>query len=158
MKNQGKWRKAVPSLVYLCITAVFFGQTFLIRQSTSGAMGAITPRTIPRVILLCLAVCAGLNLIHDLRSDETCEAYIQMPFRYLVVALTFLFVSLFVKSLGFVLCGIVFLFVLFQVLDDRTRSRKHLWENLLMAVAFSVIFCYGFRYGLNVRIPLYPRF
>lgn len=152
-----KWRKAVPSAVYLLTAAVFFWQTFSIQQSTSGSIGAITPRTVPRVILTCLALCAVLNLIHDLKEEGECAPLIQVPFKYLVVALTFLFVSLAVKRLGFVLCGCVFLFSLFQVLDDRPVTRRRVLGNLAMAVAFSIVLCYGFRYGLNVRIPLYPR-
>lgn len=155
--SRSKWRKAVPSMIYLLAAAVFFWQTFSIQQSTSGSIGAITPRTVPRVILLCLALCAVLNLIHDLREEGECAPFVQAPFQYLVVALTFLFVSLAVKKLGFVLCGVVFLFSLFQVLDDRPVTRKRVLGNLVMAAAFSLIFCYGFRYGLNVRIPLYPR-
>lgn len=155
--SKSMWRKAVPSMIYLLIVAVFFWQTFSIQQSTSGSIGAITPRTVPRCILVCLALCAVLNLIHDVKAEGECAPFIQVPFKYMVVALTFLFVSLAVKKMGFVLCGIVFLFSLFQVLDDRLVTRKRVLGNLVMAAVFSLVFCYGFRYGLNVRIPLYPR-
>ncbi len=155
--GRSRWRKVAPSVIYLLISAVFFWQTFSIQQSTSGSIGAITPRTVPRIILICLALCAVLNLIHDLKAVGECAPFIQVPYKYLAVVLIFLFVSLAVKKLGFVLCGCVFLFSLFQVLDDRSCTRKRMIGNLVMAVAFSVIFCYGFRYGLNVRIPLYPR-
>lgn len=155
--GRSKWRKAAPSVIYLLLAAVFFWQTFSIQQSTSGSIGAITPRTVPRVILICLALCAVMNLVHDMKEEGECASFVQVPYKYLIVALTFLFVSMAVKKLGFVLCGGVFLFALFQVLDDRPVSRKRVLGNLAMAVAFSIIFCYGFRYGLNVRIPLYPR-
>lgn len=155
--NQIKWKKAIPSLVYILITGLFFWQTFYIQQSTSGSIGAITPRTVPRFILLCLAICAVINLVHDVKSDVPYSPYIQVPLKYLVVALTFLFIALFVKKLGFIFCGMVFLFSLFQVLDDRKASRKTIIGNLALAIIFSFVFCYGFRYGLNVRIPLYPK-
>ncbi|MGI5946676.1 MAG: tripartite tricarboxylate transporter TctB family protein [Lachnospiraceae bacterium] len=145
------------SVHYLLVTGLFFWQTFYIQQSTSGTIGAITPRTVPRIILLFLAICAIVNLVHDIKSSTPYAPYIQVPFKYLVVALAFLFVALAVKKLGFVLCGIVFLFALFQVLDDRDLSKKSVFNNFILAVIFALVFCYGFRYGLNVRIPLYPR-
>ncbi len=150
-------KKAVPSLVYLLLAALFFWQTFSIQQSTSGTIGAITPRTVPRVVIACFALCAVLNLVNDLRSDKEAEALIQVPQKYLAACAAFLFVGLFVKRLGFVICGIVFMAVLLIALDDRPLTKKNIITNLVMAVVCSFVFCYAFRYGLNVRIPLYPR-
>lgn len=155
--NKDKLRKALPSMVYLIVAAIFYWQTFSIRQSTSGSIGAVTPRTVPRFIILCFAFCAVLNLYHDLKKEGEEAPYIRVPIKYLAVGLAFLFIALSVKTLGFVFCGIVFLFVLFMVLDAQPLTKKRVAFNLLMAAGFSVILCYGFRYGLNVRIPLYPR-
>lgn len=155
--NKDKLRKALPSVVCLIIAAIFYWQTFSIRQSTSGSIGAITPRTVPRFIILCFTFCAVLNLYHDLKKDGEEAPYIQVPIKYLAAGLAFLFIALSVKTLGFVLCGIVFLFVLFMVLDDQPPTKKRVVLNFLMAAGFSMVLCYGFRYGLNVRIPLYPR-
>ena len=152
-----QWKKAVPSLVYLLLAIIFYWQTFSIQQSTSGTMGAITPRTVPRVVIICLALCAVLNLVNDLRRDGGAAPLIQVPLKYLSVCAAFLFVSLFAKSLGFIICGIVFMGVLLIVLDDRPVSKRTVAFNILLAAALSFVFCYGFRYGLNVRIPLYPR-
>ena len=155
--SRDRLRKALPSIVYLLIAAIFYWQTFSIRQSTSGVIGAITPRTAPRFIILCFAVCAVFNLYNDLKREGETEAFIQVPAKYLAVGAAFLFIALFVKKLGFVVCGVLFLFVLFVALDDEQCTKKRVLVNLLMAVVFSVVLCYGFRYGLNVRIPLYPR-
>ena len=155
--NKDKLRKALPSMIYLIIAGMFDWQTFSIRQSTSGSIGAVTPRTVPRFIILCFAFCAALNLRHDLKKDGEEPPYIQVPIKYLAAGLAFLFIALSVKTLGFVFCGTVFLFVLFMVLDDQPPAKKRVVLNLLMAAGFSLVLCYGFRYGLNVRIPLYPR-
>ena len=155
MKN--KWKKAIPSLVYLLIAAVFYWQTFSIRQSTTGTIGAITPSTVPRVVIVCFALCALINLHNDIRREGEAAVLIQMPGKYLAVCAAFLFVGLFAKKIGFVICGIVFMGVLFNALDDRGLNRKHIIQNVVMAVVLSFVFCYAFRYGLNVRIPLYPR-
>lgn len=155
--KKGQIRKALPSLVYLVVAGVFFAQTFSIQQSTSGTMGAITPRTVPRVVILCFALCAVVNLVNDMKRQEEIKPYVNRPLKYLITALAFLFISQSVKKLGFVLCGVIFLFVLFMVLEDETITRKLVVRNLLLAVVFSAVFCYGFRYGLKVRIPMYPR-
>lgn len=156
MRNR-RWRKAVPSLIYLFIAAIFYVQTFSIQQSVSGSMGAITPRTVPRVVILCFALCAVFNLLNDVKKQDTEGLFIKKPFKYLITATAFLFIAQSVKSLGFVICGSVFLFALFIVLEDEAITKKIVIKNLLMAIMFSLVFCYGFRYGLHVRIPMYPR-
>ena len=120
--NKTKLKAIFPSIAYLIIAGVFFIQTFQIRQSTSGDMGAITPRTIPRLIILLFAVCALLA-----------------------------------KKIGFIITGSIFQFVLFCVLEDEKLTKKRVGFYFLIAIALTFLFCYGFRYGLHVRIPLYPR-
>jgi ABC-type uncharacterized transport system permease subunit len=151
-------KKAVPSLIYLALAAIFFAQTFSIQQSTSGTMGAITPRTVPRVIIGCFALCAILNMINDMKRQEEVKPYVNKPLKYLITAMAFLFIAQSIKKLGFVICGIIFLFVLFMVLEDEAVTKKIIVRNLVLAFVFSIVFCYGFRYGLKVRIPMYPRF
>lgn len=153
-----KWRKALPSLVYLAVAALFFWQSFSIQQSTSGTFGAVTPQTVPLVIILCLAVCAVINLVHDLRAPGDAAPYIVVPGRFLLTAATFLVGALIVKHVGFILTGGLFLSALFLIMDERPMNKKRVLLTVLAGFAVSAACCYGFRYGLNVRLPLYPNF
>ncbi len=155
--NKTKFRAILPSIVYLIISAVFFVQTFSIRQSTSGDIGAITPRTIPRLIILLFAVCAVINMIQSWKKEEETEKLINRPLCYLIIGLDFLMIALLAKTIGFIITGIIFQFVLFCVLEDEKLTKKRVLFYFFTAVVLTFVFCYGFRYGLHVRIPLYPR-
>ena len=155
--NKTKFRAILPSIIYLIIAAVFYAQTFYIRQSTSGDIGAITPRTIPRLIILLFAVCAVINMIQSWKKEEETEKLINRPLCYLIIGLDFLMIALLAKTIGFIITGIIFQFVLFCVLEDEKLTKKRVLFYFLTAVVLTFVFCYGFRYGLHVRIPLYPR-
>lgn len=155
--NKTKLKAIFPSIVYLIIAGVFFIQTFQIRQSTSGDMGAITPRTIPRLIILLFAVCAVINMIQSWKKAEETEKLINRPLCYLIIGLDFLMIALLAKKIGFIIMGSIFQFVLFCVLEDEKLTKKRVGFYFLIAIALTFLFCYGFRYGLHVRIPLYPR-
>ena len=120
-------------------------------------MGAITTRTIPRLIILLFAVCAVINMIQSWKKAEETEKLINRPLCYLIIGLDFLMIALLAKKIGFIITGSIFQFVLFCVLEDEKLTKKRVGFYFLIAIALTFLFCYGFRYGLHVRIPLYPR-
>ena len=150
-----KVRKALPSVVYLLIAAVFYWQTFLIHKTDN--IGIVSATTIPRVIILMLAACAVLNLVHDLKQDGEVARYINIPWKFLVTGLLLFFAAQYCKKIGFVIIGSVFLGVLFNLLDEEAHTPKRVILQILLAVVLAFAISYGFRYGLKVRLPLWPK-
>ena len=153
----GKVRKALPSVIYLIIAGLFYWQTFSIRKTDT--MGLISATTVPRVILLLLVIAALINLIHDLRNENEPERFIQVPWKFLVTALLLLFAAQYCKKVGFVIVGSIFLGVMFNLLDDaEVRTPKRIILQVLLGIVLSFAICYAFRYGLKVRLSLWPKF
>ena len=159
MKNiKDTFRKALPSVVYLLLAGVFFLQTFYIKQSTTSVFGMVTPKTFPRAIILLLAICSVINLISDIRTDCEAKKTIHIPWKFLLSVVVFLFSSMFIKKLGFLIVGSVFLPALLIILDDHKLSFKRTVFLIVFGVVFAILATFAFRYGLKVRLPLYPKF
>jgi len=153
-----KLRKALPSIVYLIVALLFFIQSFSIRQSTSSVFGMVTPKTFPRVIIGLLAICAVANLVNDLKNPEPAKKTIHLPGKFLLSCALFVGSALIVKKVGFVITGSLFLPLLLLLLDDQKMTLKRTLFLVIIGVVIAVGAVYGFRYGLKVRLPMYPRF
>ncbi len=152
----GKIRKALPSAIYLILAAAFFWQTFSIRKTDN--IGLISATTVPRAIILMLVIAAVINLFHDLHGEEP-ERFIHIPWKFLVTALLLLFAAQYCKKIGFVIIGSLFLGIMFNLLDDpNMRTTKRVLLQIGLGIVLSIIICYAFRYGLKVRLPLWPKF
>ena len=150
-------RKALPSVIYLLIAGVFFWQTFSIRKTDT--IGLISATTVPRVIILLLAIASLINLFHDLNSEKEPERFIHVPWKFLVTGLLLLFAAQYCKKVGFVIIGSVFLGVMFNLLDDAEKlTPKRIVFQVILGIVLSFTICYAFRYGLKVRLPLWPKF
>lgn len=156
--DKNTFRKILPSLVYLLVAIVFFWQSSYIRQSTSSVFGMVTPKTFPRVIIALLAICAVINMVNDLRKKEEVKATIRVPGTFFLVTAIFLFLCMFIKNLGFLLASVIFLPSLFLILDDHEKTKKRVILLIVFGALIAIASVYAFRYGLKVRLPLYPKF
>lgn len=156
-----KFKKALPSLFFLLVAAVFFYGTFSIKQTTSGNLAVVSAATYPRVMIAFLAIMGFWILAQDVflaPSGGQQEASSGATLPLLACIGVTLASILLLKTLGGVITGTAFLAGMFLLLERQPLTRKLVVKRFVLALVLGAAFSYLFRYGFGIRLPLYPSF
>ena len=141
-------------LVILSVILLFSTESF----NTSSISAYGNPATVPRIILVLLAVISVMILISGIlkvrKEGDTDESAKPDMNERLPFILTFILIAVYILSvsiLGYIVSTTIYLFL--QIFILSCFSKKRLVLNVIIAIGTSVILFCIFRYGFDVFLP-----
>ena len=141
-------------LVILSVILLFSTESF----NTSSISAYGNPATVPRIILVLLAVISVMILISGIlkvrKEGDTDESAKPDMNERLPFILTFILIAVYILSvsiLGYIVSTTIYLFL--QIFILSCFSKKRLVLNVIIAIGTAVILFCIFRYGFDVFLP-----
>lgn len=153
MKN--RYRKYIPSFVYLLIAILFFIQTFFIKEQSGGMISRMNSKIFPRVIILCLAAISIISAIKAHNTDEEIPPFITNKKQFYLSVLCMVGTLLLINYTGMILAGWFYLFSEILLLSDKEKNKKYILKICLISLGVSVSLCLLFKFGFSMRLPLF---
>lgn len=142
--------------IFLIITAIiFYVGTFSIKQTSTGSIGMISPRTFPRFIIILLVVSSIASLVTEWRKEDTQrKGQSNINIKLFLSMASMLITIILINQLGFIIVGIFFLSCQIILLSKQYLEKKHILKTLIFSTIVVVILTVLFSYGFNIQIPL----
>lgn len=140
----------------LLIAGSFFIQSFSIGKNSAGMTGIVGPTTIPRVIILMIALVGiGCMWSEGRKDSEDSGKENENKRTVLSIALMTVLVLL-LDIIGFLAAGILFLTGQILLTGGETPDKNKVCRTLVMSVICTLIMVLIFRYGFNIGISILP--
>lgn len=150
-------RKTVSLGIFtLLIAGSFFIQSFSIGKNGSGVTGIVGPATIPRVIILLIAL-AGIGCVwSESRREAKADGEESGKKRTVLSIALMTVLVLLLDIIGFLAAGILFLTGQILLTGGERPDRKQALRTLVMSAVCTLVMVLLFRYGFNIGISILP--
>ena len=153
-----KYGDFVVSIFFMILSVVMIIAARMLPRSKVMDLGPEFMPTVIGVLILALSVILLVTTILNFKK-KSAELAAQEPVKYDYKRVILSFISVLIyafilKSVGFIICTLVYLPIQMYILaPDDKRTKKDIIQFVIIDVIFTLVVYFLFRYGFKIMLP-----